>query len=207
MSSIVAEIVGFVRDLVLVLGYPGIFLAMFVEGIITPIPSEAILPLAGSLAYERPAEFSVWAIIIVATVGATLGSTVAYFIGHYFGRGFVHRYGKYFRIGEEHLVRAERWFEKYGRVSIFIGHSLPGTRSFISFPAGIARMNLRSFVISTFFGALIWNTVLTLTGYFLSSQLDTLEGFFEYLDIIALITALALIAIYFYWRKKQRAQA
>lgn len=205
MSSIVADIVGYVRDLVLVLGYPGIFLAMFVEGIITPIPSEAILPLAGSLAYEG--RFEVWAIIIVATVGATLGSTVAYFIGNYFGRGFVHRFGKYFRLTEEHLERAERWFEKYGRVSIFIGHSLPGTRSFISFPAGMAKMDLRNFVISTFFGALVWNTVLTLTGYFLSSQLDTLEGFFEYLDIIALVAVLAVIIVYFAWTRKRRAQA
>ncbi|MFQ6106262.1 MAG: DedA family protein [Thermoplasmata archaeon] len=203
MSSIIVVVVGFIRDLVLVLGYPGIFLAMFIEGVITPIPSEAILPLAGSLAYEG--QFVLWAVIIVATVGATLGSTVAYFIGLYFGRGFVLRFGKYFRLREEHLERAERWFEKYGRISIFIGHSLPGTRSFISFPAGIAKMDLRNFVVSTFFGALIWNSVLTLTGYFLSSQLHTLEGFFEYLDLIALAAALAVIISYLYWRKK-RAQ-
>ncbi|MFQ6127482.1 MAG: DedA family protein [Thermoplasmata archaeon] len=205
MSSIVAEIVAFVRDLVLVLGYPGIFLAMFVEGIITPIPSEAILPLAGSLAYEG--EFEVWAVIVVATLGATLGSTVAYYIGAYFGRGFVHRFGRYFRLGEEHLERAEVWFQKYGRASILIGHALPGTRSFISFPAGIAKMDLRNFVVSTFFGAMIWNTVLTVTGYFLSSRIEAIEGFFEYLDLFAFILALAIIIIYIYWRRKQRAHA
>lgn len=205
MSSFVVEIVLFVKSLVLDLGYPGIFLAMFVEGVITPIPSEAILPFAGSLAYEG--KFEVWAVIVVATIGATLGSTVAYYIGDYFGRGFIHRYGKYFRLGEEHLERAEKWFEKYGRISIFVGHSLPGTRSFISFPAGIAKMDIRNFVISTFFGALIWNTVLVLLGYFLSSQIGAIEGFFEYLDVIVIIAVLAVIIIYFYWRKKKRAQA
>lgn len=199
--SIIVEVALFVRGLVEDLGYPGIFLAMFVEGIVTPIPSEAILPFAGSLAYEG--KFLIWAVIIVATVGAMLGSTVAYFIGDYFGRGFVHRYGKYVRLTEEHLDRAERWFEKWGRLSIFIGHSLPGTRSFISFPAGIAKMDLKNFMLSTFFGALIWNTVLTLTGFFLASQLDMLEGFFEYLDVIAFVAAISAIVGYFLWRKRQ----
>jgi membrane protein DedA with SNARE-associated domain len=203
--SIVVDIVVFVQTLVRDLGYPGIFLAMFIEGVITPIPSEAILPLAGALAYEGV--FIVWVVILVATVGATLGSTVAYFLGDYFGRGFVHRFGKYFRLTEEHLERAERWFEKWGRASIFIGHSLPGTRSFISFPAGIAKMDLKNFLLSTFFGALIWNTVLTMAGYFLSSQLHVLEGIFEYLDIIALVVVLSVIAIYFFLTRKPKAQA
>jgi membrane protein DedA with SNARE-associated domain len=203
--SIVVDIVVFVQGLVRDLGYPGIFIAMFIEGVITPIPSEAILPLAGALAYEGV--FIVWVVILVATVGATLGSTVAYFLGDYFGRGFVHRFGKYFRLTEEHLERAERWFEKWGRASIFIGHSLPGTRSFISFPAGIAKMDLKNFLISTFFGALVWNTVLTLAGYFLSSQLHVLEGIFEYLDIVALVVALTVIVIYFVWIRRRPAQA
>ena len=203
--SIVVDVVVFVQSLVRDLGYPGIFIAMFIEGIVTPIPSEAILPLAGALAYEG--HFIVWVVIIVATVGATLGSTVAYFLGDYFGRGFVHRYGRYFRLTEEHLERAERWFEKWGRASIFIGHSLPGTRSFISFPAGIAKMDLKNFVLSTFFGALVWNSVLTMAGYFLSSQLHVLEGIFEYLDIIALVVVIVVIAAYFLWTRKKRAQA
>jgi membrane protein DedA with SNARE-associated domain len=199
--SIVVDIVVFVQGLVRDFGYPGIFIAMFIEGIVTPIPSEAILPLAGALAYDGV--FIVWVVIIVATVGATLGSTVAYFLGDYFGRGFVHRFGKYFRLREEHLERAERWFEKWGRASIFIGHSLPGTRSFISFPAGMAKMDLKNFLISTFFGALIWNSVLTMAGYFLSSQLHVLEGIFEYLDIIALVVVLTVIAVYFIWTRRK----
>lgn len=203
MPSITLSLLEFVRDLVLVAGYPGIFLAMFVEGVITPIPSEIVLPLAGFLASEG--RFNPFLVILVASLGATAGSTIAYHIGYYLGRQFVLRWGMYFGLREEHLDRAENWFRKYGDITIFLGHSFPGTRSFISFPAGIGKMKLRNFVIFTFLGATVWNSVLTSIGYFLGEHWESFVGLLEYLDVIIFVAAIALIVFYLLWRRNQKS--
>lgn len=205
MVSFLAELTAAIRDLIESLGYPGIFLAMFVEGIITPIPSELIMPFAGYLA--SLGTFDLVLVILVGTAGATAGSTVAYHIGSHLGRPFISKYGRYFRITEDHVDRAERWFEKYGVLSIFIGHSLPGTRSFISFPAGIAKMRLSSFILFTFLGALVWNTVLAVTGYLLGAEWERFVQTFEFVDVLVLAGVAVLLAVYFLWWRKRQVKA
>lgn len=205
MPSIFLPIANWFRDFIQLIGYPGIFLAMFVEGIITPIPSEIIVPFAGHLAAKGV--FNIWLVIFVSSLGALLGSTGAYYIGYGVGRPFIRKWGKYFRIREEHMKRVEEWFEKYGDISILIGHSMPGTRSFISFPAGIGKMRLRNFMIFTFIGAMIWNTVLALLGYFLGEAVFKLAETFEYFDMAVILGVLVVFLAYILWKRKTRQEA
>ncbi|MFQ5884945.1 MAG: DedA family protein, partial [Thermoplasmata archaeon] len=100
--------------------------------------------------------------------------------------------------------KAEVWFKKYGDVAIFVGHSVPGIRSFISFPAGIGKMRLRNFMIFTFAGAMIWNTVLALLGFFLGQEVFALAETFEYFDIAVILIVLVAFISYILWRRKKR---
>jgi membrane protein DedA with SNARE-associated domain len=204
MASFLLPIATWFKDVIQAVGYPGIFLAMLVEGIVTPIPSEIIMPFAGYLAAQG--QFNIVLVILVGSLGAVIGSTGAYYIGYSLGRPFIRKYGKYFRLREEHIVKAEDWFEKYGDAAIFIGHSLPGTRSFISFPAGIGKMKLRNFLIFTFAGAMVWNTVLVLLGYFLGDAVFGLAETFEYFDIAVLLSLLLVLVAYFLWKRKKNQE-
>ncbi len=202
MASLLAGLTAAVTGFIEWIGYPGLFLMMFVEGVVTPIPSEIIMPFAGYLA--SVGRFDLLLVILVGTLGATAGSTVAYHIGSLVGRPFIFRYGRYFRITEDHLARAEEWFERYGSASIFIGHSLPGTRSFISFPAGIAKMRLSAFVLFTFLGAAVWNTILAVAGYLLGAAWVNLVETFEFVDILALAAVAGVLVLYFFWWRRRR---
>lgn len=190
-----------ILDLISTLGYPGIFLLMFVEGIITPIPSELIIPFAGYLAAEG--EMNLALVVIVGAAGAALGNSVAYFIGYRLGRPLIQRYGRFIRLDERDLGLAERWFAKYGDAGVLLGHAVPGIRSFISFPAGIGKMRFRNFIVFSTIGALIWTTVLALAGYVLLDEWRKFAETTENIDIYAVIAALAVIVGYLYWTKKR----
>ncbi|MEW5936418.1 MAG: DedA family protein [Candidatus Thermoplasmatota archaeon] len=184
-------------------GYLGIFLAMFIEGILTPIPSELVMPFAGYLSSPQGGgELNFLLVILVGSLGAAAGSTVAYALARLVGRPLVTRYGRYFMIRQEHIERADGWFERWGDWGIFIGHSLPGVRSFISFPAGIAKMRPLRFVVFTFFGAMVWNTVLVTSGYLLGEYWMQFWKGMGWLDIFMFCTAVAVILGYLYCRKR-----
>jgi membrane protein DedA with SNARE-associated domain len=186
-------------------GYLGIFLAMFVEGILTPIPSELIMPFAGYL--TSTGELNIVLVILVGSRGATAGSTIAYLLGRVLGRRFLDRYGRYFGLGPDSLCRADAWFAKWGSYGILVGHALPGIRSVISFPAGIARMDIRRFVVFTFMGATIWNTVLVSAGFMLGKYWIELARSLDGWDIVILGVAAAVVLGYLlYGRWKRREQ-
>jgi membrane protein DedA with SNARE-associated domain len=120
------------------------------------------------------------------------------------------KYGKWFGVKEKHVDKAEGWFKKHGDVTIFVCHSLPGTRSFISFPAGIAKMRLRNFVIFTFFGALVWTSVLAFAGFYLGTHWENIIGIVGNLEIVILIVIVALLVAYLwirYRRSKRESEA
>ena len=204
--TILLNLTNFIIDVIETMGYPGIFLIMVLEGIMTPIPSEIIMPFAGYLSSPSSHQsFNLYLVILVGTLGATVGSTVAYYIGYYLGRGFILKYGKYIFLSEERLERVEQWFEKYGNKAIFFGHSIPGTRSFISFPAGIAKMNIGNFIVYTFCGALIWTSVLSCLGFWLGEQWMTIVDTVEILDAIVIVTLIiSLIVYYLVYRNKNK---
>ena len=141
-------------DLIEATGYLGIFLAMLVECIFTPIPSELIMPFAGYVA--STGELSFLLVILVGSLGAVIGSSVAYMLALWLGRPLVDRFGIFFGLDEEKMASAERWFKRWGVWGILIGHSLPGIRSVISFPAGLSKMDRKKFVTFTFAGAMVW---------------------------------------------------
>lgn len=190
-------------ELISTLGYPGIFVLMTIEGIITPIPSELIIPFAGYLAAEG--EMNLFLVIVVGTAGAAIGNTVAYFIGYRVGRPLIERYGKYIWLDERDLGLAERWFAKYGDIGILLGHAIPGVRSFISFPAGIGKMRVKRFVLFSTVGALIWTTVLALAGYVLIDEWRRFAETTDNIDLYVLVAAIAIIAGYVYWNKWRQA--
>lgn len=176
------------------------FILMTIEGIITPIPSELIVPFAGYLA--AMGEMNLVAVIAVATAGAAVGNTIAYFIGLRVGRPLIKRYGRIIRLDESDLKFAEGWFLKYGRVGVLLGHAVPGVRSFISFPAGIGKMRLRDFVLFSTLGALVWTTFLAIAGYQLLDEWRTFANTTENIDLYVVVVALVAIVGYVYWRKR-----
>lgn len=189
-------------ELISSLGYPGIFVLMTIEGIITPIPSELIIPFAGYLAAEG--EMNLVLVIAVGTAGAAIGNTVAYYVGYRVGRPLIERYGKYIWLDERDLGLAERWFAKYGDIGILLGHAIPGVRSFISFPAGIGKMRVKRFVLFSTIGALIWTTVLALAGYVLIDEWRRFAETTDNIDLYVLVAAFVVIAGYVYWSKRRR---
>ncbi len=205
MPSIFLPIAEWFLEVIDTIGYLGIFLAMFIEGIITPIPSEVIMPFAGYLAAEG--KFNIVLVILVGSFGAVLGSTVAYYLGYVLGRGFIRRYGKYFGLKEEHIDKAHEWFEKWGSAAIFIGHSLPGARSIISIPAGIAKMDIRFFMIFTFAGAMVWNTFLALLGFYLGEKVFELAETFEFFDILVIGSLITIVVVYFLWKRNKNRES
>lgn len=204
MPSLFLGLTEWITSVVAGVGYLGIFFLMTVEGIITPIPSELILPFAGYLA--RQGVFQLGLVILVATVGSTLGSTVAYYIGFYGGRPLVLRYGRFVGLGEDDIRWAEGWFEKYGDWGNFIGHAIPGVRSFISFPAGMGKMDLKRYVVSTALGSAAWNTVLAVAGFLLLDRWIAVAETTSNVDLYIVIGAIAGIVGYVIWRKRRAAK-
>ncbi|TLZ51585.1 MAG: DedA family protein [Methanobacteriota archaeon] len=185
-------------------GYAGVFIAMFVEGVITPIPSEMILPFAGYLAAKG--ELSAPLVVLVASLAAMLGSGGAYGLGLRLGRPFVLRYGRYVFLDASDLDRAERWFQRYGNVGVFLANCVPGARSIVAYPAGAARMRAAPFLVATFGGALVWNSVLVAAGWYLLDGWRWLVDTFEYIDLVAVVAIVTGIGVYVY-RNKRRAGA
>lgn len=181
-------------------GYLGIFFSMFIEGIITPIPSELIMPFAGYLA--STGMFYLPFVILAGTLGATLGSMVAYGIARIVGRPLVDKYGRYLFLDQKKIDKADAWFKKWGSWGILIGHAIPGIRSVISFPAGLFKMDLKKFVLFTFLGALIWNSVLASAGYLLGEYYINFWRALDGWDLIILAAALIGLALYLLWKRK-----
>lgn len=207
VGSLFDTIFEVVTNFIDTIGYAGIFLAMFIEGILTPIPSEIIVPFAGYLA--ESGRFNLILVILVASVGATVGAIVAYYLAKWLGRAVILRYGKYIGLNDKSLDKANAWFEKYGSYGVLIGHALPGIRSIISFPAGLANMDLKKFITFTFIGAMIWNTVLGSAGYILGENYGQIEELFEaaHIDVIILGALVAILAIYFIYKHYKKVKS
>jgi membrane protein DedA with SNARE-associated domain len=176
------------------LGYAGIILLMAIESACIPLPSEIIMPFSGALVSRG--QFNLWLVGLAGAFGCVLGSLVAYWVGMYGGRPLVEKYGRYILISRHDLDLADRWFARFGEVIVFASRLLPAIRTFIAFPAGVARMNLKKFVIYTFAGSLPWCIGLAYVGQRLGEKWDkdpTLKTLFHRFDfIIGIVIALAV---------------
>ncbi len=178
-------------------GYLGIVLLMGIESACIPLPSEVIMPFAGYLVFKGT--LVLWIVVLAGAVGCVLGSLLAYAVGAWGGRPLVERYGKYVLISRRDLDLADRWFRERGGIIIFVGRLLPVIRTFIAFPAGVARMPIWRFCLYTFLGSLIWCALLAWIGVKLGEHWDTLGNWFHRFD--ATILAVLLVAFGLYvWR-------
>ncbi|MGD0352110.1 MAG: DedA family protein [Dehalococcoidia bacterium] len=187
----ILNILEFITGLISSWGYAGIFVTMTLESALIPIPSEAVIPFAGFLAYMG--EMNIWLIVLVSSLANVTGSIIAYEIGKYLGRGFIERYGKYVLLNMGHLQLIERWFDKYGSLTVLFCRMLPLVRTVNALPAGIGKMNFPKFCIFTFIGSIPWNLALVFVGYLLKQNWNILEKYSLYIDMLAVFVAAAVI--------------
>ena len=151
-----------------------VFIFMVIESSFIPFPSELVVPPAAYLAMQPDSTMNIYAVTLIATAGALVGALVNYYLALWVGRPIVYRFansrlGHMLLIDEAKVDKAEKYFDDHGAISTFIGRLIPAVRQLISIPAGLARMHLGKFVIFTTLGALVWNAILALLGYFLST--------------------------------------
>jgi membrane protein DedA with SNARE-associated domain len=175
------------------LGYPGVVLLMAIESACIPLPSEVIMPFSGYLVHEGTFNLH-WASLSGA-LGCAIGSIAAYGVGIWGGRPFIEKYGRYVLIRRKDLDRADRFFGKYGDWAVFISRLLPVVRTFISLPAGIARMRFGRFVLLSFLGSVPWCYFLTYVGVLLGKNWSGIKRYFHDADVIIV----ALFVILFIW--------
>lgn len=180
------------------LGYVGIFVGMTIESIGVPLPSEIIMPFAGYVVWEG--KLTLIGITVAGTLGCLVGSLIAYGIGAFGGRPLLERYGKYVLIRPQELDRAEQWFEKYGEGAVFVSRLLPVVRAFISYPAGIVRMDVKKFSLYTVLGSLPWCFALAYVGVALGPHWEDIVGQLRYLNIAVVLGAIALMVYLIYRR-------
>ena len=200
IAKIITILSGFIVATISALGYSGIVLLMAIESACIPLPSEIIMPFSGYLV--STGQLNLWGVAVAGAVGCVLGSLVAYWVGMYGGRPFIEKYGRYILLSRHDLDIADRWFGKYGEIIVFVSRLLPAIRTFIAFPAGVARMNLPRFVIYTFAGSLPWCLALAYVGQKLGEQWDkddTLKTWFHRFDFLIGIAG-ALFIIWWVWR-------
>lgn len=179
------------------LGYTGIVLAMAIESACIPLPSEVIMPFSGYLVSQG--RFTLWGVSLAGALGCSLGSAVAYAAGAYGGRPFILKYGRYVLITPQELARADRWFARYGMAATFISRLLPVIRTFISLPAGIARVPFVRFLLYAFLGSLPWSWALAYVGMLLGEHWERVGGVLHSLDVVIVI-GLVAGAAWFLWR-------
>jgi len=209
LDALDAIVLPFLESLYERFGYIGVVIAMTIESCAIPLPSELILPFAGwsvSRGLIEPltsSPWSYWAAVLAGVLGNTLGSLASYAIGAYGGRPLVERYGRYVLISAHDLELAERWFARFGEATVFFSRMLPIVRTFISVPAGIARMPLWRFTLFSILGAVPWVMLLVWGGMQLGDHWLELKQSLKGLDYLVAAAIIAAVGI-FIWRHVRR---
>ncbi|MER0243381.1 DedA family protein [Streptomyces sp. HSW2009] len=198
---------GWAADLVDAMGGPGAGLAIALENLFPPLPSEVILPLTGFAAGQGV--LSLASALFWTTAGSLVGALVLYWIGALFGRERMHAlWAKLPLVKPSDLDRTEEWFAKHGTKAILLGRMVPIFRSLISIPAGVERMRLPVFMLLTTLGSFVWNAVLVLTGYWLGDQWDAVETYVGFLSkavlVVVVVSIVAFVVVRFRNRKQVR---
>ena len=195
-----------------IIAYLTICLAMFLENIIPPIPSEIIMPLGGFFVYQQKLNFYI--LVFWGLLGTILGSLPWYYLGRLVNEQrlaiFLEKKGKYLGISSKDLIKSKRWFDRYGVSLVFWGRLVPGIRTLISVPAGIELMPLRKFLVWTTFGSLIWVALLTYAGYLFGENYPIIESYLDQIKYVikpflVLIFLFFLIKLFIRFIKKNRA--
>lgn len=181
------------------LGHGGIILSMAIESACIPLPSEIIMPFSGYLVSQG--RFTLGAVTLSGALGNLIGSLAAYYAGARWGRPCIERYGKFFLISPRDLDLADQWFVKYGEATVFFSRLLPVIRTFISFPAGVAKMNIVRFCFYTFLGAVPWSFALAYVGLALGENWHQIHPYLHNLDLLigVFLLGIATLFVYRHW--------
>jgi len=187
------------------LGYWGVALAMLLENVFPPIPSEAVLPAAGLAA--RRGDLSVVGVIIAATFGSLLGAILWYYVGRWIGterlRRWSERSGKYIGFSPKDIDRANDWFDRWGKAVVFFGRMIPGVRTLVSVPAGVAGMPIVQFIAYSAAGSAVWSTLLVLLGWWAGQSSKTFEHAISWAGI-AVVVAIVIWLGRRIWKARSR---
>ncbi len=197
VEIIISAVTTFIVNAISSLGYLGIVAMMTIESACILLPSEVIMPFAGFLAAQG--KFSLLGVTLAGAVGCVIGSVLAYWVGAWGGRRFIEKYGKYILISHHDLALSDNFFNKYGSGAIFFSRLLPVVRTYISLPAGIAKMNFTKFVVYTFLGSLPWCLALAYSGKKLGDHWNSLGVYFHKFDFV--IVTLIIVGIVWYIRR------
>ncbi|HAL65451.1 MAG: SNARE associated Golgi protein-related protein [Bacteroidetes bacterium 38_7] len=194
------------------MNYGSITVLMALESSFIPFPSEIIIPPAAYIASKPGSKLNIILIVIFGTLGALIGACINYFLALWLGRPLMYKLadskvGKILLLSSAKIQKAENYFNEHGNISTFIGRLIPGIRQLISLPAGLARMNLLSFILFTALGATTWNIILALLGYIAHGQADLIEKYNKELSyiILAIVGLVALFYIFKYVRKRLKS--
>ena len=190
LSNIATWILGIISSM----HYGGIVLLMAIESACIPLPSEIIMPFAGFLVSRG--EMTLFGIALAGAIGCVVGSIPAYYLGLFGGRPLAEKFGKYVLISKKDLDMADRWFKNRGEIIIFVARLLPGVRTFIAFPAGMARMNMPKFIIYTFVGSFIWCWALGYIGVKAGENWESLGKYFHQSHYVIIAGGLCFVSWY-----------
>lgn len=206
MADILRAILAWVEWVIAEAGYPGLALAMLLETVFPPIPSEAILPFAGVLA--RRGTFDLAGIVVAATLGSVAGALILYGVGRWVEDhvvvALVRRYGRWIGLSEATLARALTAFQRHGLVAVFVGRLLPGLRSIISIPAGMARLRMSTFLLVTALGSGLWNALFAFAGWYLGEHWEAALKWVAVYEEAALVLVIAIAAAVIGWALRNR---
>ncbi len=205
IHQLMAALDSFTTGMIDSLGHWGIFITMTLESACIPLPSEVIMLFGGFLTAQGILSF--WWVVAAGVFGNLLGSIIAYAVGKYGGRSVLEKYGKYILFNHEHMQKSEAFFNRYGSWATFFGRMLPVIRTFISLPAGIARMNFKKFIVFTLLGCIPWNILLTYLGVKLGMHWETAQAYFKPLTIVGVLIVLIVVGWYIYKNIKARKKA
>ncbi len=204
LEKIITVIAVWIMSVISTMGYGGIVLLMAIESACIPLPSEIIMPFAGFLVSKG--DLTLWGIALAGAIGCVVGSIPAYYLGMYGGRPLAEKYGKYVLISKRDLNMADRWFKNHGEIIIFIARLLPGVRTFIAFPAGVARMNMTKFVAYTFVGSFIWCWALGYVGMKAGEHWEDLRVYFHQFHYV-IIAGGVMFMVWYVRRHFKHAEA
>ena len=198
MTHLLEQLALWIQGVISAMGYPGVAALMGIESACIPLPSEVIMPFAGSLIPSG--RFTLLGCGLAGAIGCVLGSIPAYYAGAYGGRPLILRYGRYILLSKEHLDWADRFFAQRGDVTVFVARLLPVVRTFIAFPAGVAKMPMGKFVAYTFLGSFPWCIGLAWVGMKLGEHIDELKPWFHRFD--AVLVVIGVVAVAWFIRKQ-----
>jgi membrane protein DedA with SNARE-associated domain len=200
LASVTDSLVTFATNVIQDIGLPGVFVLMLLESACIPIPSEATMLFAGFNVFKG--QYSLVAITAAGVLGNLAGSWVAYAVGYYGRTGVLERHGAKLHIKPSHLAQADRWFDRFGAKAVFFSRMLPIVRTFISLPAGAARMPFWRFTVLTVAGCVPWVFALALLGQQVGDRWHEWRHNLEYVDYV--MVALALVGIVYLVIRRRR---